>query len=181
MNRNFDRRKKIVRWAIAAVIVIDLALAGLNWQMARAPRAPQGELQALELQRRMMAADVARGDDIRRNLPAVQAECDRFFNDQFRPVGSGYSGLIADLGSIANDAGLKSDATTFAQHKPDEHGVVELDIGESVEGSYPSVVAFLNGLERSHGFYILDSLSLGSSREGTLRLSLQLRTFFRSS
>jgi hypothetical protein len=58
--------------------------------------------------------------------------------------------------------------------------VVELDIGESVEGSYPSVVAFLNGLEHSHGFYILDGLSLTSNREGALKLSLRLRTFFRS-
>jgi Tfp pilus assembly protein PilO len=180
MSRDFHRRKTLIRWVLAAVIVIDLGLLVLNWRMASAPHAPQGEIQALELQRKLMAADVARGDDIRRNLPAVQAECDRFFNDQFRPVASGYSGLIADLGSIASTAGLKADATTFAQHKPDAHGVVELDIGESVEGSYPNVVAFFDGLEHSHDFYILDSLSLSSNREGSLKLSLQLRTFFRS-
>jgi Type II secretion system (T2SS), protein M subtype b len=180
MSANIDRRKNIVRWALAAVIVVDLALAGLYWQMARTPHAPQGELARLELQRKMMTADVSRGDEIRKDLPSVDQQCDRFFQDQFRPVGTGYSGLIADLGSIATQAGLKADATTFTQHKPDEHGVVELDIGESVEGSYPSVVAFLNGLERSRAFYILDGLSLSSSHEGSLRLSLQLRTFFRS-
>jgi Tfp pilus assembly protein PilO len=180
MRANFSRRKNIVRWVIAAVIVADLALAALNWQIARTPHAPEGELQSLELQRKMMIGDVARGDQIRANLPGIDQQCDRFFQDQFRPAGVGYSGLIADLGSIAGKAGLKADATTFAQHKPDEHGVVELDIGESVEGSYPSIVAFLNGLENSHGFYILDGLSLASSHEGALRLSLRLRTFFRS-
>ncbi|MGB6199687.1 MAG: hypothetical protein WBF35_09080 [Candidatus Acidiferrales bacterium] len=180
MNKNVDRRKNIVRWAVAAVILIDLGLAGLNYQMARSPHAPQNELKTLELQRKMMAADVQRGEKIRKDLPAVEEQSEHFFQDQFRPVGSGYSGLISDLGQIASDAGLKSQATTFEQHKPDEHGIVELDIGQSVEGSYPSVVAYLNGLERSHGFYILDSLSLSSSREGTLRLTLELRTFFRS-
>jgi hypothetical protein len=180
MDTKLDRRKRIVRWALAAVIVVDLALVFLNWQIGRSPHAPQGELQSLELQRKMMTGDVNRGDEIRRNLPAIEQQCDRFYQDQFRPIASGYSGLIADLGSIANQAGLKSDATTFQQLKPNEHGVVELDIGESVEGSYPSVVAFLNGLEHSHGFYILDGLSLTSNREGALKLSLRLRTFFRS-
>ena len=180
MRANFDRRKTIVRWALAAVIVVDLALAGLNWEMSRTPHAPQGELHSLDLQRKMMIGDVSRGDEIRRNLPAVEQQCDRFFQDQFRPIGTGYSGLLVDLGSIASQAGLKSDATSFQQLKANEHGVVEVDIGESVEGSYPSVVSFLNGLEHSHSFYILDGLSLTSSREGSLKLSLRLRTFFRS-
>jgi Tfp pilus assembly protein PilO len=180
MKTNLDRRKTIVTWAVAAVIVVDLVLAGLSWQLSRTPHAPLGELQSLELQRKMMIGDVSRGDEIRKNLPAVEQQCDRFFQDQFRPVGSGYSGLLADLDSIASHAGLRSDATSFQQHKPDEHGVVEVDIGESVEGSYPSVVSFLNGLEHSHGFYVLDGLSLTSNRAGALRLSLRLRTFFRS-
>jgi Tfp pilus assembly protein PilO len=181
MNEIIERRKKIVRWAVAAVIVIDLGLAAVTWQTSRSPQDSESQLQALVLQRKMMAADVARGDDIRRNLPAVEQESEHFFHDQFRPIGTGYSTLIADLGEISATAGLKSDATTFQQHKPDEHGIVELDIGESVEGSYPSVVAFIDGLERSHGFYILDSLALSSSHEGIIKLSLQLRTYFRSS
>jgi Tfp pilus assembly protein PilO len=180
MRPNFDLRKKVVRWAIAAVIVIDLALAGLNWQMSRTPHAPEGELESLRIQRDLMTADVRRGDQIRRDLPTVEEQCDSFMRDQFRPVGSGYSGLISDLGSIANKAGLNADAITFTQHKPDAHGLVEVDIGESIEGSYPSVVQFLDGLEHSHSFYVLDGLSLSSSRQSTLKLSLQLRTFFRS-
>lgn len=170
----------IVRWVIAAVIVVDLALAGLNWQMSVSPHAPQGELESLRIRRDMMAGDIRRDDQIRRDSPAVDRQCEKFLQDQFHPVASGYSSLIGDLGSIVSESGLKADATTFLQQKPDEHGVVELDIGESVEGSYPSVVSFLTGLEKSNGFYILDSLSVSSSREGMLKLSLQLRTFFRS-
>jgi len=127
-----------------------------------------------------MADDVRRGDQIRKELPADEKQRDDFFQEQFRPAGAGYSALIADLGSVASQAGLKIESTNFQQHAPDAHGVVEVDINESIDGSYPSVVAFLNGLERSHGFYILDSLSLSSSRDAMLKLSLELRTFFRS-
>jgi hypothetical protein len=180
MRANLNRRKNIVRWIVGAVIFADLLLAGLNWRMARSPHAPQGELARLALQRDMMTADVRRGDQIRKDLPADSLQRDRFFQEQFRPAGVGYSGLIADLGAVASQAGLRSESTSFEQHAPDAHGIVEVDIGESIEGSYPSIVAFLNGLERSHGFYILDSLTLSSSRDTTLKLNLQLRTFFRS-
>jgi hypothetical protein len=180
MDTNINRRNNVVRWAIAAVIVIDLVLAIVSWRTAQSPQDPQDQLRALELQRKLMSADVTRDDQIRGNLPAVEADSENFFHDQFRPMGTGYSSLSADLGQIAQSAGLKADATTFEQHKPDAHGIVELDITESIEGSYPSVVAFLNGLEQSHGFYILDGLSLSSSHEGSLRLALQLRTFFRT-
>ena len=51
----------------------------------------------------------------------------------------------------------------------------------TVEGAYPGLVKFINGLERSQNFYLLDSLALASGMGGTgVRLNLQLRTYFRS-
>jgi hypothetical protein len=49
-----------------------------------------------------------------------------------------------------------------------------------MQGAYPSLVSFINGLERSKSFYLLDSLSLDSSTDGLLKLNLELRTYFRS-
>src|ERR1700691_4048520 len=114
MDKNINLRKNIVRWLLAAVIVIDLVLAIVIWRTAQSPQDPQNQLKALDLQRKLMAADVARDDQIRRNLPAVEADSENFFRDQFRPIGTGYSSLSADLAQIAQSAGLKADATTFA-------------------------------------------------------------------
>jgi hypothetical protein len=57
---------------------------------------------------------------------------------------------------------------------------VEVDIATAVEGDYDSLVQFLNKLEHSENFYVLDSLALASSSLGKLRLNVQLRTYFRT-
>jgi Tfp pilus assembly protein PilO len=62
----------------------------------------------------------------------------------------------------------------------DKHGVNELSINVTMEGPYPSLVSFINALERSGNFYLLDNLALDSSANGMLRLSLELRTYFRA-
>jgi hypothetical protein len=49
-----------------------------------------------------------------------------------------------------------------------------------VNGDYPSVVRFINGLERSNNFYVLDGLQLAESTAGNVKLNLRLRTYFRS-
>lgn len=57
---------------------------------------------------------------------------------------------------------------------------MQVDIATSVEGDYDSLIQFLNKLEHSDNFYVLDSLTLASSSAGKLRLNLQLRTYFRT-
>jgi hypothetical protein len=50
-----------------------------------------------------------------------------------------------------------------------------------VSGDYSSVVRFVNNLEHSDTFYVLDGLALAANGSGgQLRLNLQLRTYFRS-
>jgi len=180
MNRKFELRKRIVRWALIVVVALDLGLVALNWQLQRAPHAPPGELIRLQKVRDLMEGDLRRGDDIEKNLPAIEQQDDGFFHEEFRPLSTGYSGLSADLNSLATQAGLTVSSTSYEQHASDEHGLVEVSISESVEGNYQSLVSFLNALQRSNNFYILDGLILSSSTEGSVRLSLQLQTFFRT-
>jgi hypothetical protein len=75
---------------------------------------------------------------------------------------------------------LRSDSITFHQLNPDARGLVQIDIATAVEGDYDGLIQFLNKLEHSENFYVLDSLALASSSAGKLRLNLQLRTYFRT-
>jgi len=45
---------------------------------------------------------------------------------------------------------------------------MEIDITTAVEGDYASLVNFLDKLEHSDHFYVLDSLSLASSNAGKI-------------
>ena len=173
-------RRKLIRWLLAAVLAADMALAAVNWEIAAAPRAPEDELHLQRQQRALLAADVARAQQIRTNLPEVERQAGAFFQQQIAPAQSGYSALIADLGALAGTAGVRTDNVSYREGAPDKRGVVQVDIGATVDGDYPGIVRFINGLEHSDTFYVLDGLNLAAGSTGGLRLNLRLRTYFRT-
>jgi Tfp pilus assembly protein PilO len=134
----------------------------------------------LELTEKSYRADNARLERFRTELPADEKQWDEFFSTHFRPAGAGYSAISEDLGKLSSSAGLHAETITFHQHNPDTHGLMEVEISTAVEGDYESLVSFLDKLEHSENFYVLDSLALASSSVGKLRLNFQLRTFFRT-
>ena len=175
------RTKTIIRVILGVIVAVDIALAAVSWQMGDANRTPQSELNALKRQHALMAADITRAETIRATLPAVQQQSDTFFRQNFRPLASGYSSVISDFGSLSRGAGLQAGNLSFHQHEPDKRGVTQVDIMAVVDGDYSSVVRFINDLQHSDTFYVLDGLTLASSGSGgQLKLNLQLRTYFRS-
>jgi len=174
------RKKRLIQWGIAAVLVLDVALLIINFRLTAQPQTPKAELGLLRREHALMAADVARAEEIRKNMPGTDRQCDTFFMQNLRPSGSAYSSLVSELGAVAHDAGLSTENITFRQHSADRRGVVEVEIGTVVNGDYPSVVRFINGLEHTDGFYVLDGLALAANTGGQLKLNLQLRTYFRA-
>jgi Tfp pilus assembly protein PilO len=175
-----QHRKAIVRWSLFVILVLDVALAGVNYKLDQSPHVAPGELKQLDMQEKSYRADNARLDKFRAELPADEKQWDEFFTTHFRPAGAGYSAVSEDLGQLSHSAGLRTDTITFHQHSPDARGLMQIDIATAVEGDYESLVNFLNKLEHSDHFYVLDSLALASSSAGKLRLNLQLRTYFRT-
>ncbi len=180
MNEAIQRRKNVIRWALGVVLALDFLLLVVNLRPRMSPQEQKNEEQRLQRQHDLLAADVRRASEIRQRLPVVQRECDEFFAKELRPASTGYSSVVGDLGELAKKAGLRTNAITFRQHDVANRGVVEVQVVATVEGDYPSLVSFINGLERSKNFYLLDSLQLASSTGGSLKLNLELRTYFRS-
>ena len=169
-----------MRIALGIVLLLDLALLGLRFRTRMSPQEQHLEIEKLNTAVKLLDADVRRAIEIRHRLPEVQRSGDQFFTEQLRETASGYSAIEDDLGSLAQKAGLRTDRIVYRQREISSRGVVEVEVATAVEGDYPSVVNFINGLERSNNFYLLDSLTLASSTGGSLRLNLQLRTYFRS-
>lgn len=180
MPRNSRTPYRIIRWSLAAILVADVLLVGANWRLGQSPRVSAGELRRLELIEKSYRADTVRLQKFRDELPADEKQWDEFYTDSFRPASSGYSAISSDLGDLSRTAGLQMDTINFRQHTPDARGLVQVDISTAVEGNYESLISFLDKLEHSENFYVLDSLSLNSSNAGRQRLNLQLRSYFRT-
>jgi Tfp pilus assembly protein PilO len=167
--------------ALAVLLVADAGVGAFLWRTSlQKPAQMRAELDRLTLQSKLRKADVARGEKIRTSLPQVGKDCDQFYQTAFLDSASGYSSVDADLSSIAEKAGLRISDTAYKEKDVKTHGVKEVSISTSVEGSYSAIIQFINGLEQSKNFYLLNDLELTSAKAGAIRLQLNLRTFFRS-
>jgi Tfp pilus assembly protein PilO len=178
---NWGRTKTIVTVTLAVLIAANLAVGFLFWQSSRQnPAEMRAQLDRLQLEAKLRQADIQRARKIRASLPQVGKDCDAFYRTAFLDGASGYSSVDADLSAIADKAGLHIADTSYRETNVDKHGVKEIGIATTVEGSYTAIIQFIGGLERSRNFYLLNDLSLTSAKAGTIRLQLKLRTFFRS-
>jgi Tfp pilus assembly protein PilO len=173
-------RNNMIRTVLAIIVFADLLLIGIQWKLDSAPHVQPGDLNRLGMLEKQYRADNTRLDRFQAELPADEKQWDEFFKTHFHPAGAGYSAISEDLGGLSRSAGLRSDTISFHQHPADARGLMQVDISTAVEGDYESLVQFLDKLEHSDNFYVLDSLALASSSLGKLRLNVQLRTYFRT-
>ena len=180
-NGDWQRWKKWTGIALGVLLAADLGLGSFLWAAAReGPQAMRARRDRLEVQAKLLRADLDRGEKIRRSLPQAGKECEDFYQQAFLDASTGYSRIEADLSSIASKAGVRTSGFAFKQKEVKDRGVTEISIGTSVDADYPAVIQFINGLERSKNFYLLDGLQLASASAGAIRLQLQLHTYFRN-
>jgi len=176
--------ENVKRWVfrfVAAILFVDAALLGIIWHyQSDHPEADQKYIESLQEQDRRMVADVRRAQSIREQLPGVKKDCNAFLDDTLLRSSTGYSAIVADLGKITAEAGLPPGAVGFKQKSAEQKGIIEVEVTALVEGNYVSLVKFINGLERSKNLYLIDSMSLTFSHDTGARLSLAMRTYFRS-
>ncbi|HEY2645875.1 MAG TPA: hypothetical protein VGI34_02820 [Candidatus Acidoferrales bacterium] len=173
-------RNNIIRAGLAVILLVDVVLLGVQWQLNRTPHVQPTDLTRLSMLEKQYRADNTRLERFKTELPADEKQWDEFFTTHFHPAGAGYSAISEDLGGLSTSAGLHSDSIAFHQHPADARGLMQVDITTAVEGDYDSLVKFLDKLEHSDNFYVLDGLELASSTVGKLRLNVQLRTYFRT-
>lgn len=177
----WQRWKTWVGVVLGLVLALDLALAGYLWHASsEQPEALRVQRDALALQAKKLRADVDRGNKIRASLPQAGKDCDAFYQESFLDSGTGYSRIEADLGQIASKSGVRISGYTFKQKEVKDRGVIEIHMNMDLDAEYPAIIQFINGLERSKNFYLLDNLRLTSASTGGIRLDLDLHTFFRT-
>jgi hypothetical protein len=178
---NWQTWKKLVGAALGLLLLADIALAVFLWNGSRqGPDALRAERNDLALQAKLLRADLRRGESIRGSLPQVGADCDAFYKNSFLDAKTGYSRIESDLGAIAQKSGVQTPSLSFRQVQVEGRGVTEIEIKTAVDADYPSVIRFVNGLERSKNFYLVDELSLASEAAGSIQLEITMHTYFRT-
>jgi Tfp pilus assembly protein PilO len=182
MARHF-RSTKISLIALFGFLVLSDASMVLYLLDSASSLSPEQELAAQNAQIKLLRADVARARDIRLNMPGTKADCDRF-DDSLPPVRLGYSVITAEFEQLGRESGLQISSLAFRPTDLAARGMTELAVDAKVAGNYKSVVRFLNGVQRSQNYYVLDSLSLSKDSgapgsTGTVNVDLHMKSYFK--
>lgn len=167
--------------SVSVIVLADVVLAIVLWQSGREGTA-QMVLRRSQLAHtaQQLEADVERGKRIKASLPQVGKDCDEFYKNSFVDSKTVYSTVDSDITGLSTKSGVKTTGLTFRAAPVPNRGVSELDISMTVDGDYPSLLKFVNGIERSKNFYFLTQLQLGAAAANGIRLQLDLHTYFRT-
>lgn len=182
MDRSLVVKKRMILVGVAILLAGDLALALYSWHAATALRRPMAALVADSAKLKLLGADVDRADQIRHNLPATVAECNRF-EEALLPASTGNSAVTAELDDLAKKSGLQILNVSFRHKDLPGRNLTQVELEASVTGDYLSIVKFMNGLQRSHNSYSVDSVGLraeGQNSPNALRVGLHIMTYFRT-
>ncbi len=143
---------------------LERRLAGMDQQ------AVQKQASVVTLQNLVSKVEKARG------------EGDLFMKDYFLSERSAYSMLVAELTEVAGKAKIKIKDHSFTEEPIEgaEH-LKMLSISANYEGTYADLVEFVNMLDRSPRFLIIENLTATPQQSGgALNVNIKLDTFMRA-
>ena len=163
-----------VGFGILAIAALVLGIrVGLDWSATStssvdAMAGRQASLRALQIQTAPL-----RGLDKKVDLSRKQI--DEFYAKRVPPS---YSAILERLGDISTKSDVRLTRGAYTQ-APGSGDLTEIRMDYGLSGDYPSIMRFVNGLERSQTFFVIRAMALTGQQSGTVNLRLEFATWLR--
>jgi len=170
-----ESRKKLMP-VVIALAVLDLAgVAYLLSPAGRSRQARQHEYSSLRQQLIAKQQEVLPTRGMDQKLKQASQDISGFYDTRFPTQ---YSAVVAELGKIAGDTGVRLSNVKYEKKDTPLEGLTKLNMEMALSGDYLQEVKFINALERSKMFFLIDGITLGE-QQGNVRLTLKLETYMR--
>jgi type IV pilus assembly protein PilO len=168
-----DTRRKL-KIATGVMVGISLISGGLLFSpLVGSKAARQQELLQLRAQLTTKNRQVEPLRGLDKKIPLASQQIDQFYEERF----SGRdSDLVEALGNLSKESGVKIESAKYNPGDPESVGLRRVEIDASIEGDYQPLIKFLNGLERSKIFFIVNSIDL-ATQNGPIQLRMKLETY----
>jgi type IV pilus assembly protein PilO len=87
-----------------------------------------------------------------------------------------YSTISAAMGDLADQEHVRLARLTYTQ-TPAIPGLAEVRMDASLSGEYAPIMHFINGLERSKTFFLINAITLTGQQGGLVNLRLRVTTY----
>jgi type IV pilus assembly protein PilO len=159
---------------VALLLILNLVLAVrlfLAWSTLRSASADQ--LQQQQTAYRALQLEMAPLRGLPQKVTLSRTQAGEFYTARFPAAYSTISATINDLAS-KNSVRLTNLAYTPT---PAIAGLAEVRMDASLSGEYAPMMHFINGLERSKTFFLINGLTLTGQQGGLVNLRLKLNTY----
>jgi Tfp pilus assembly protein PilO len=175
--------KVLVRIALGLLLAANLVAAGYALNVFGS--SPEVLNQALVTAEARLQADQARlmrSRVLTSNIGRGKSESDTFLATYFTNRRNTYSTIISEITETAKSAGMKTQEGTIAPLDPIEGSddLSMMTISINFEGSFAQFVKFVNLLDRSPRFLIIESMQVAPQPKGdVLNTNLKLHVFIK--
>jgi type IV pilus assembly protein PilO len=160
--------------AVALLLIFNLVLAVrlfLNWNTLHA--AGPEEFQREQTAYRALEIETRPLHGLPQKVDQSRTQEDQFYSTRFPAA---YSTISAALDELATKDSVRRTRTSYVQ-TPALPGLAEVRIDTSLSGEYAPLMHYINGLERSKTFFIINGLTLTGQQGGLVNLRLRLTTY----
>jgi type IV pilus assembly protein PilO len=159
---------------VALLLILNLVLAVrlfLAWSTLRTASADQLQQQQTAYRALQLEMTPLRG--LPQKVALSRTQADDFYTARFPAAYSTISSTIDDLASKNN---VRKTNLAYTP-TPAIAGLAEVRMDASLSGEYAPMMHFINGLERSKTFFLINGLTLTGQQGGLVNLRLKLNTY----
>jgi hypothetical protein len=163
---------------VALLLILNLVLGVrlfLAWSTLHA--AGPEQLQQRQTAYRALQLEMSPLRGLPQKVDLSRTRADEFYSARFPAAYSTISSAVNDL-AMKNTVRLTNLAYS---PRPALPGLIELRLDASLSGEYAPMMHFINGLERSKTFFLINGLTLTGQQGGLVNLRLRLITYLRAS
>ena len=159
----------------ADIILLGAAYEPMRWWHRRTDQ----ETRAWLAYTRELETAVQEWSRALQRLRSARAERQRLLTEQFPDESTGYTETRNFLEEVARSSGVQKREIRYRNREIDFLNLIELSMTNPVSGNYGQVRKFIQAIEASPRFLILESLQLRSTgKSGIVDVDVQLRTYF---
>lgn len=175
-----SRARARIRATLLALLALDAVLLALVVRpVEQAQQNRQHEMERLRDQHETVTRAVAQTRELRAKVQSAQQDGEEFSRQSFLARPRGFSAILADLERVASENQLKPSGVSYQlKEETDPSGWTNVAVNVNVEGEYSDLVRFINQLEQSPLFWIIDGLNVSAVPGKGLRMSLDMETYF---
>jgi type IV pilus assembly protein PilO len=170
-----NRRRFQIAASILAGICL-LAAAATFYFSSRSGQAQQEEFDSIRSQVQNRMKVVIPPAAVQGRVEEARAQIDDFYKTR---LASEPSAVYAELGRLASADRVRIGGAKYELSETELPNVQMMSIEATLSGSYVDTIKFINALERSKMFFIVNGIGLNEQQGGGVNLSVKLEAYVR--